>query len=130
MLRKPILFQHVFNHAHYTARNGVGHLAVNLFAHAVSQIIGNALIGFFAAAEQSAEQAVYYAWFFGFFGLLGSSGFFGFSGFRCLRGLFGSGGVLCAQLLQGLVGGMVVDHIFVGWIQGIALETAVALRFG
>ena len=65
-----LLLQHISNHAHHTARNGVGHLAVNLFAHAVGQIIGNALIGFFAAAEQSAEQAVYYAWFFGFFGLV------------------------------------------------------------
>ena len=94
-----LLFQHISNHTHHTARNGVGDLAVNLFAHAVGQIVGNTLIGFFAAAEQSAEQAVYYARFFGFFGLLGSSGFLGFSGFHCLRGLFGSGGVLCTQLL-------------------------------
>ena len=62
------LFHHVFNHAHHASGDGVGYLLVDFVADAVGQIVAQPLIGFFAAAEQAAEEAFDQAGLFFFCG--------------------------------------------------------------
>lgn len=55
------LFQYIFNHAHHAARNRARYLLIDLAAHRIGQIISNALVGFFAPAEQAAQKAAHHA---------------------------------------------------------------------
>ena len=55
------LFQYIFNHTHHAARNRARYLLIDLAAHRIGQIISNALVGFFAPAEQAAQKAAHHA---------------------------------------------------------------------
>ena len=100
-------------------------MAVDLAADGVGNVVAQTLAGFFTSAAQAADQSAEYAG-------IGIGCFF-FSGFLRFFLLFGGicgfffSGSLAVCFGQCFKSGVVIHHVFVGWIQIVVLEQTVAL---